>query len=266
MLGLYLLQNKLIFPGAASQGASYAVVRSSENCQVEKLQTRHQETIAVMFGKARQNGNSVHPQASDQPTIIYFYGNGMSMSNCDTEFMRMRRLGFNVLVAEFVGYGMSSGKPSETGVYDTADAAFDYLLKRPDVNPKKIVPVGWSLGSTAAVYLAATRQVPCVATFSAFTSMPDVAQHTLPWFPTRWLVKYQFDNKSRLANIACPVFLAHGTVDNLVPFKMNAELASVVKTEKKVIPVVDAGHNDVFDMGGDDLLSELKQFIDKYSK
>ena len=53
----------------------------------------------------------------------------------ELEFDRFRRLGLNVLIPEYVGYGMSGGKPSEAGCRDTADAAYEHLRKRKDVDP-----------------------------------------------------------------------------------------------------------------------------------
>ena len=47
----------------------------------------------------------------------------MCMADCCGEFINFRRRGFNMIVPDFLGYGMSGGKPSEQGVYATADAA-----------------------------------------------------------------------------------------------------------------------------------------------
>ena len=47
----------------------------------------------------------------------------MCLNDPPIEFDQFRRLGLNVLIPEYVGYGMSGGKPSETGCRETADAA-----------------------------------------------------------------------------------------------------------------------------------------------
>src|SRR5204862_125479 len=161
-----------------------------------------------------------------RPTLLYFYGNGMCMADCEGEFLKFRRRGFNVMVPDFLGYGMSGGKPSETGVYATADACYDHLLRRGDIDAKRIVPFGWSLGSAAAIHLASTRDVPAVVTVSAFTSMGDMAHNLLPYLPTRLVLKHRFENEQKLRKINRPIFIAHGTRDSIIPFAMSKKLAA----------------------------------------
>ena len=156
-----------------------------------------------------------------------------------------------------------TGKPSETGVYDTADTAYQYLLARKDIDPRQIIPFGLSLGGAAAIHLAATKPVGGLVTISAFTSMPDMARAMLPWLPTSLLLRYRFDNEQKMAAFKCPVFLAHGTADNLVPFSMNARLAKAAKGPVTLFPVEGAGHNDVLLVGGRDLTAKLGLFIER---
>ena len=36
------------------------------------------------------------------------------------------------------GYGLSEGSPSERGLQQDSQAALDYLLRRPDVHPRRV--------------------------------------------------------------------------------------------------------------------------------
>ena len=38
-----------------------------------------------------------------------------------------------------------------------------------------------------------------------FSSFPDMAQRTFPWFPGRWLVRNQLDNLRKIARCRGPV-------------------------------------------------------------
>ncbi len=71
--------------------------------------------------------------------MIFFYGNAMCLSYAQQDFDRFRRLGLNVLIPDYVGYGMSGGSPSEKGCQATADAAYDYLISTRKVDPKTII-------------------------------------------------------------------------------------------------------------------------------
>ena len=59
----------------------------------------------------------------------------MCLNFARDEFERFRRLGVNVLIPEYVGYGMSGGKPSERGCRGTADAAYEYLVRTRGIEP-----------------------------------------------------------------------------------------------------------------------------------
>ena len=129
------------------------------------------------------------------PTIIYFYGNGACMAYSTDVFEHFRRLGANVIIPDFEGYGMSGGKPSEAGCYAAADVAYKYLLSRDDVDSKYIVAIGWSLGAAVAIDLASRRHVAGLVTVSAFTSLRDMAQQFISWLPMSLILKYRFDNE-----------------------------------------------------------------------
>jgi hypothetical protein len=82
-----------------------------------------------------------------------------------------------------------------------------------------------------------------------------------PWLPVRLILRSRFDNLAKIPAITCPIFIAHGTRDNIVPPAMAGELAAA--TRAKVVPymVEGAGHNDVFDAGGDALWAAMRAGI-----
>src|SRR5262245_16001705 len=48
-----------------------------------------------------------------------------------------------------------------------------------------------------------------------------------------------------LGDVACPVYLFHGTSDDLIPHRASELLAALVRTEHQLITIVGAGHNDL---------------------
>jgi fermentation-respiration switch protein FrsA (DUF1100 family) len=268
-LGVYLglalvlatFQTYLIFPGAATQGRSDAVVRPFAGGELVHLTARTGEPVVALFGAAQSPRGEPLADAAQRPTILYLYGNGMCMADCTGEWLKLRRRGFNVMVPDFLGYGMSGGKPGEEGVYATADACYAHLLQRADVDPTRIVPMGWSLGAAAAVHLASTRQVPCVVLVSAFTSLHDLARRLFPYLPTSLFIHHHFENERKLRAIRCPVFIAHGTRDGIIPFEMSKKLAAAAGGKVTTYAVGGGDHNDVYDVGGPALADAISQFI-----
>lgn len=231
-------------------------------CDLVPLRTRDGDQVYALFGKALTPHGQPRSDAASRPTLIYFYGNATMMAYTLDEFAQFRRLGANVAVAEYAGYGISSGKPSEKSFYATADAVYDYVIARKDIDPKQIIPTGWSIGGGVAIDLAHRRPAAGVATFSAFTSMSAMARHVIPILPVSLFLKHKFDNQAKIGDLAVPIFQAHGTHDEIIPFWMNARLAAAAKAPVTVVPVEGAGHNDIFDVGGDDLIQKFGRFIE----
>jgi fermentation-respiration switch protein FrsA (DUF1100 family) len=258
----YAFQTRLIFPGAETQGEPSAQVDPSPDAQLVHLTTAGGDRVVALFGPALTPGGRVHPDAAHRPTILYFYGNGKCLKHvADEDFDRFRRLGTNVLVPEYVGYGMSSGQPGENGCRATADAAYEHLLKRPDVDPSRIVALGRSLGGAVAIDLAARRPVAGLITMSTFTSMLDMARRNFPFLPARLLLRHRFESLAKIGRVGCPILLIHGRRDDLVPIAMMDRLAGAARTPVTRLTVEGAGHNDLFAFGETDILDAIQRFL-----
>ncbi len=93
-----------------------------------------------------------HPEPSAQ--VLFFHGNGGNLSMWLDVVVELRRRGFSVLAVDYRGYGDSTGRPTERGVYRDADAAvrlFNERLRRPG---SPVIYWGRSLGSAAAASAA----------------------------------------------------------------------------------------------------------------
>ncbi|HEY1922735.1 MAG TPA: hypothetical protein VGG44_08205, partial [Tepidisphaeraceae bacterium] len=143
---VFFIQDRFIFPGADTQGERDALLTQGTNNEILSLRANDGTRIAALFGSALQSDGQPLADNRACPTVIYFYGNGSCMAYSMDVFDHARRLGANIIIPDYEGYGMSAGKPSESGCYAAADVAYDYLLSRKDIDPKRIVPMGWSLG------------------------------------------------------------------------------------------------------------------------
>ncbi len=260
-LVLSMMQTMMIFPGAASQGLLESVVRPAPGRELLELTTPDGERVAALFGVALTTNGTPHPDAAAEPTILYFYGNGMCMADSIGEFNKLRRLGNNVIVCDYLGYGMSSGKPSEAGCYAAAEAVWNHVVARPDVDKTRIVPMGWSLGAGSAIELASKKSVAGLAIFSPFTSVADMATRVMSLFPTSLLLRHRFDNEAKLPNVKCPILIMHGTRDAIIPIDMSRRLAEVAGDRATFEPVEGADHNDLFDVGGPEMFETIGRFL-----
>jgi fermentation-respiration switch protein FrsA (DUF1100 family) len=260
MLSLYALQGKMIFPGASTQGTREAVVRPRPGTDLVKLPTSMGNHVFALYGPALAADGKPDPTADLRPSMIYFYGNAMCMAYAGSEFERFRRLGFNVLIVDYLGYGMSEGSASEKGCQATADAAYDYLVSTRAVSPDHIIAAGWSLGGAVAIDLASRREVAGLIAFSTFTSARDMGRTIFPIPLPSWFLIHRFNSLEKMPKIACPILLGHGRRDPLVPFAMFERLASAARAPVTRLVIDRAEHNDFYDVGGRQIDQALREF------
>lgn len=260
LVSLYANQEWLVFPGHLSQGPPPD--HAPAGGRLLQLRTARGTPITALFGEALYRDGTPRADASRCPTVIHFYGTGTSIQTDTWEFEAFRKQGCNVIIPDYVGYGWSSGFPSEQGCYAAADAAYDWTAHSPECDPHKIAAVGTSLGGAVAIDLAARKPVAALATFSTFTSMSEMAQREYPWLPAALLLRHRFPSEGKLRRVHCPIFLAHGTADRLIPFSMRDRLARVAGGPVTLFSIPRADHNDFFNVGGEKLLDAFSHFLD----
>ncbi|MGH7698915.1 MAG: alpha/beta hydrolase, partial [Gemmatimonadales bacterium] len=157
------------------------------------------------------------PRPADSgPSVLWFYGNGENIGTIWPVVREFQPPGIAVLVVDYPGYGASGGRTTERGIYEAADAAYAYLLNRPDVARDRIFVYGRSLGTVAAIYTAATHPTAGLVLESPFTSAREMSRQHYGLFP-RFILRLELDNLARIAQVHCPVLVFHGAEDVLVP-------------------------------------------------
>jgi hypothetical protein len=264
VLVFYSFQTTLIFPGSWKQGTAGAqITQPPAGAELIELKSPDGQPIKALFAAALHPDGTPRTDAAARPTILYFYGNGMALSDTLGQIADMRRLGANVMAADYLGYGMSGGKAGEQACYDTATAEYQWLIHDPRVAADKIIVAGWSLGAAVAVDLAAHEKVAGLMMFSAFTSLADVATGHYPWLLIRPLLKHRFASIDKLPQVHCPVLLAHGQLDTLVPYDMMRRLESAAGGPVEVVDVPGADHNGFWDIGRPLVLPAIGRMVEK---
>ena len=89
-------------------------------------------------------------------TWLWFHGNAGNIGHRLSELSLLhQRLGMNLFIFDYQGYGKSEGRPSEQGTYQDARAALRYLQTREDsmsiASSENIVYFGHSLGTARSL-------------------------------------------------------------------------------------------------------------------
>ena len=192
--------------------------------------------------------------------VLFCHGNAGNISHRLDSIRQFHGLGLSVLIFDYRGYGQSTGRPTEKGTYRDVDAAWDYLVEQRGIPPEQIILFGRSLGASITADLATRQTAAGVILESAFTSVPDVAAQLYAWLPVRWLSRYQYDTRKKLADIHSPVLIVHSRDDEIIPYS-NGERLFEAANEPKQFLELRGGHNDGFMVSGKDYIQGLDTFL-----
>jgi len=197
------------------------------------------------------------PVENAKRLLIYCHGNGEDIGDARPFLEEFQAKGIAVLAFDYPGYGLSSGKPSESGCFAATHVAYQHAVKELGYHPEQISLYGRSLGGGPACWLAAQEPIGSLILDGTFTS-------TFRVMTQRKLVFWDvFDNLKLLPKISCPVFVIHGTEDRTVPFSHALRNFDAVQSEKTKLWVEGAGHNNLVEIAGDRYWSAVLNFIQK---
>lgn len=183
------------------------------------------------------------PAPGAKITILYCHGNAGNI--CDrlhkVEFFHNMRVNF--FLYDYRGFGKSTGKPSEKGLYEDARSAYDYLVSRNDADKFKIVAYGKSLGGPVAADLCLNRKVSALILEGSFASVTLRAQQIYPFLPMKFFITQKYDTMAKVKNLRIPKLIAHGKQDEVISFSHGVILFAAAAEPKQFLPF-EGGHND----------------------
>ena len=196
-------------------------------------------------------------------TLVLLHGNAGNISGRLRRLAELhRRLGMNVLIFDYRGYGLSEGRPSEKGTYLDAEAALDYVGSRGDVDEGRVALFGHSLGTAIAVETTVRREVYALLLESPFTSIRAMAGHNYPFVPgIGMILRTKYDSLSKIENVGTPLLVLHGDRDDTVPIRMGRALYEAAVEPKRFLAIEGAGHDDADVVGGDAYYEAIAAFL-----
>lgn len=223
------------------------------------------ESVTLLTSDNVQLDGWFIPAPQPRGVVLFFHGNAGNISHRLDSLLVFHKLRFSTFIFDYRGYGRSQGQPSEQGMYRDAEAAWQYLTRERGVLPPQIVLFGRSLGAAVAAQLAARHTPGALIIESCFTSVPDIAADVYPFLPARLLSRLNYNARESLAQVTCPVLIAHSSNDEIIPYKHGLALYAAAREPKRFLELR-GGHNDGFLVSGkaysDGLDSFLSQSLD----
>jgi uncharacterized protein len=193
--------------------------------------------------------------------VLLFHGNAGNISHrLDRARLFSERLGVDMFLVDYRGYGRSEGKPSEAGLYRDGLAIFDAARER-GFAPERIVLMGESLGCAVAIEVALARPCAGVVLETPFLSVPALARKHYPFVPTL-LIRSKFDAGSRIGRVAVPKLFLVAERDEIAPPSHGRRLFELASPPRELFVIPGAGHNDTYAVGGEPYLDVWRRFLD----
>jgi alpha-beta hydrolase superfamily lysophospholipase len=177
-----------------------------------------------------------HPKG----VVLYLHGNSGTLQEADLLAEPFIRRSYDVVLLDYRGYGKSTGSiTSEDTLHQDVQAVYAYVRQR--YREDQIIIYGHSLGSGLAIQLAANASPRMLILESAYLSMRDVVAQKMPYVPL-FLLKYQLRSDQWIGKVRCPIYLFHGTEDDVIPYTSSEHLRVLSTVPTQLIPVVGGGH------------------------
>lgn len=205
------------------------------------------------------------------PNILYFHGNGEIASDYDEIGAIFNGIGANLFVADYRGYGRSSGSPTLSSMIKDAHPiyqGFKVVLEEQGFSGKLFI-MGRSLGSASAIELAYNYQdeLSGLILESGFANLFKLLSYL--GFPTALLGLDDTQTPTGLElirKIKIPTLVIHGEYDQLVPVEEGQTLyENVAAKDKRLVIIPGVDHNTIFAWGAKQYLKALEDFLKSQS-
>lgn len=230
----------LFVPPASSYEASMS--------GLELLETPEKESIAFLY----------IPPAQGKKTLLFSHGNAEDMGQYLSWFRQLRAKGLGIAAYDYPGYGQSTGNPTEASCERAISEAWKRLMEK-GVKPEDTIIMGRSVGSGPSVWLAGREPSAAgMILLSPFKSAFTTVTH-IPILPGD-----RFPNHKRIKNIHLPLLVIHGTEDRVIKASHGKALVEASPSTRKTYhPIEGAGHNDVFQLAGDEVVELIVGFVEE---
>ncbi|MDH5518011.1 MAG: alpha/beta hydrolase [Gammaproteobacteria bacterium] len=197
-----------------------------------------------------------HTDSKYRSTLVFLHGNAGNITYHLANAYWLTRYGFDVLLFDYRGFGLSGGKPEIAGLMADITAAIDYAYRRG--NQKKIVVIGQSLGASMGIYALSKKmnkdKVSAFAGISGFSDYQQIARDVLSnWWltwPLQWPLSLTVNNDYRpldyIAQVSpVPLLIMHSQADEIIPF-YHAGLLFEAAALPKTMHMMSGLHNQTF--------------------
>jgi len=232
---------------------------------IKRMGIEFEDVVFSSFDSTRLYGWWM-PAKENGPTVVVLHGVKKNRTDVIRTALLLRRAGYNVLVFDGRAHGNSGGRYVTYGFYERRDveSGLEWLIAEKKIDRERVGLAGESMGAAIALQVAASnpwiRAVWADSPFASLrriaqefarrvTRLPDALLNPVMWTTIR-VANYRgkFDVEmvnplSLAAGIKCPVFMVHGTADQLISTAHSESIYAALGCAEKEIWLVDGARH-----------------------
>jgi uncharacterized protein len=216
-------------------------------------------------------GARFHIATNTAANILFFHGNGEIVSDYDDLGPVYNQMDINFLPVDYRGYGRSTGKPTVTDMMRDCHVICGFVRKWLTDNgcSGPFIVMGRSLGSASVIELAAQyrNEIDGLIVESGFAFAEPLLR--LLGIDTQRLgfkEEAGFRNVDKIRKYDRPTLIIHAEYDHIIPFSDGLALHEACSaSEKSLVKIPGANHNDIFVRGFVQYMAAIKDFVERLS-
>ena len=202
------------------------------------------------------------PSGATNPTILFFYGNGETAVDYDDIAPFYTQIGVNFFIADYRGYGASSGSPTYSSMLSDAHKVVAELqtILSADGYSGPLYVMGRSMGRHPAFELGA--RTPDVLKGMIIESGRPTLGQFLHGLEPDLATMLEATHRDKVRSVQLPVLVIHGEEDTLAPVQQAVDMYhDFVSPNKRLLTIPGAGHNNLLHLGLGEYFEAIRAFV-----
>ncbi len=176
-------------------------------------------------------------------TIFVFHGNAGTAADREYYLSPLGVLGYQIILAEYPGYGGRKGKLGEQSFVNDAKVTAQIAVEKYK-GPIYLLGESLGCGVVAAVAKDTSLSIAGVILITPWNTLLAVAKDYYPYLPVGWFMKDRYDNAENLKSFQGKIAVVGAEKDEVVPVRHAKELFTLLPKDKRMWIIKGAGHND----------------------
>lgn len=211
-----------------------------------KYYQKFEELNIKSFDGVKLNGLLFKAENS-KGLVFYLHGNAGTLETWGKIATIYTSLGYDIFILDYRSFGKSEGEiENEEQLNKDVSVAYKTLSKKYPEN--KIIIAGYSIGSGLASILASENKPKALILQAPYYSFTELSSSKVPFFPN-FMKKFSLETYEYLPKIKAPIYIFHGTQDQLIPYQNSVRLSKLLSPKDRFYPLKDQDHTSMNENG-----------------